>query len=49
MLGGFTPGRLVGSTGTPKVASQLMQLRLSAVWVLAVVFDAPVPTSVEGK
>lgn len=35
--------RLVGPTGAPRVAQQLMSLRLSAVWALMVVFEGPVP------
>lgn len=35
--------RLVGPTGAPNVARQLMKLRLSAVWVLMVAFAGPVP------
>lgn len=42
--------RLVGPTGAPLVAQQLMRLRLSAVWALMVVFEGPVPVpgSMEG-
>lgn len=35
--------RLVGPTGSLDVARQLMRLRLSAVWVTMVAFEAPVP------
>jgi hypothetical protein len=44
------PCRLVGPTGAPLVAKQLMQLRLSAVWVLMVAFEGavPVPSGMEG-
>jgi len=42
--------RLVGPTGAPLVAKQLMRLRLSAVWVAMVAFDRPlpVPDAMEG-
>lgn len=45
-----SPCRLVGPTGAPDVARQLMRLRLSAVWVLMVAFEAPVltPQDMEG-
>jgi len=42
------PLRLVGPTGAPLVARQLMGLRLSAVWALMVAFDRPVPAPFEG-
>jgi hypothetical protein len=43
--------RLVGPTGAPDVARQLMRLRLSAVWVTMVAFEGrvPVPHNMEGK
>jgi hypothetical protein len=43
--------RLVGPTGAPDVARQLMRLRLSAVWVLMVAFEGPVtvPGGMEGE
>lgn len=40
---GKCANRLVGPTGAPDVARQLMRLRLSAVWVTMVAFEAPVP------
>jgi len=45
------PPRLVGPTGAPDVARQLMRLRLSAVWVTMVAFESPVPVPgrMEGK
>jgi hypothetical protein len=43
--------RLVGPTGSPDVARQLMRLRLSAVWVTMVAFEGsvPVPGGMEGE
>ncbi len=41
-------GRLVGPTGAPLVARQLMSLRLSAVWVLMVAFDERLEVGFEG-
>lgn len=47
----FVPHRLVGPSGAPDVARQLMRLRLSAVWVLMVAFEGPVavPGDMEGE
>lgn len=42
------PLRLVGPTGAPLIARQLMGLRLSAVWALMVAFDRPIPAGFEG-
>lgn len=43
--------RLVGPTGSPDVARQLMRLRLSAVWVTMVAFEGQVqvPGGMEGR
>ncbi|EFJ48675.1 hypothetical protein VOLCADRAFT_117582 [Volvox carteri f. nagariensis] len=35
-------------TGAPRVAQQLMRLRLNAVWALMVAFDGPLPVPFEG-
>jgi hypothetical protein len=35
-------------SGAPKVAEQLMALRLSAVWALMVAFEDPLPVPFEG-
>ena len=43
-----SPLRLVGPTGAPLVARQLMGLKLSAVWALMVAFDRPLPADFEG-
>lgn len=40
---GKCANRLVGPTGAPLVAKQLMALRLSAVWAVSVAFEQPVP------
>ncbi|WIA18940.1 hypothetical protein OEZ85_003609 [Tetradesmus obliquus] len=47
---GKCANRLVGPTGAPDVARQLMRLRLSAVWALMVAFESPVdvPGGMEG-
>ncbi|KXZ45236.1 hypothetical protein GPECTOR_57g526 [Gonium pectorale] len=45
---GKCANRLVGPTGAPLVAEQLMRLRLNAVWALMVAFDGPVPAPFEG-
>ncbi|GIL48091.1 hypothetical protein Vafri_4787 [Volvox africanus] len=45
---GKCANRLVGPAGSPRVAEQLMRLRLNAVWALMVAFDGPVPAPFEG-
>lgn len=45
---GKCANRLVGPTGAPLVAKQLMGLRLSAVWVTMVAFAGSVPAPFEG-
>ncbi|KAG2436952.1 hypothetical protein HXX76_006468 [Chlamydomonas incerta] len=45
---GKCANRLVEPTGAPKVAEQLMRLRLNAVWCLMVAFDGPLPVNFEG-
>ncbi|KAG2425864.1 hypothetical protein HYH02_014928 [Chlamydomonas schloesseri] len=45
---GKCANRLVGPTGAPKVAEQLMRLKLNAVWCLMVAFDGPLPVNFEG-
>ncbi|KAG2483517.1 hypothetical protein HYH03_017624 [Edaphochlamys debaryana] len=45
---GKCANRLVGPTGAPLVAEQLMRLRLSAVWALMVAFEGPLPVGFEG-
>ncbi|GFR40845.1 hypothetical protein Agub_g1494 [Astrephomene gubernaculifera] len=45
---GKCANRLVGPTGAPLVAQQLMRLRLNAVWALMVAFDGPLPVPFEG-
>lgn len=45
---GKCANRLVGPTGAPKVASQLMGLRLSAIWAVMVAFEGDVGAPFEG-
>ncbi|GLC50732.1 hypothetical protein PLESTB_000425900 [Pleodorina starrii] len=45
---GKCANRLVGPTGAPQVAEQLMRLRLNAVWALMVAFEGAVPVPFEG-
>ncbi|KAF5828131.1 hypothetical protein DUNSADRAFT_18171 [Dunaliella salina] len=45
---GKCANRLVGPTGAPLVAKQLMGLRLSAIWAVMVAFKHPVNASFEG-
>ncbi|GAX81511.1 hypothetical protein CEUSTIGMA_g8939.t1 [Chlamydomonas eustigma] len=45
---GKCANRLMGPTGAPLVAQQLMGLRLSATWALMVAFDSPLPVKFEG-
>eukprot|EP00879_Flechtneria_rotunda_P022075 GHRR01023291.1.p1 GENE.GHRR01023291.1~~GHRR01023291.1.p1 ORF type:complete len:455 (+),score=135.96 GHRR01023291.1:291-1655(+) len=47
---GKCANRLVGPSGAPAIAKQLMKLRLSAVWVTMVAFEQPVrvPARMEG-
>ncbi|KAJ9527524.1 hypothetical protein QJQ45_025751 [Haematococcus lacustris] len=45
---GKCANRLVGPAGAPRVARQLMSLRLNAVWVLLVAFRQPLDPGFEG-
>eukprot|EP00798_Chlamydomonas_sp_ICE-L_P002716 gene2716-12589_t len=45
---GKCANRLVGPVGAPHVATQLMKLKLSAVWVMMVAFQKPLAVGFEG-